>query len=85
MLQSSGKVTRKKLRPVSKLSNQKPSSHQANDASVHTASANHQTSNSNNGASPVRGDSSATLPAQVEQIFEVSMSSVCHVSSQPRI
>lgn len=73
MLQSSGKVTRKKVRPVSKVSNQKTSSHQSNDP-IHTTSA-HQTSNNNSGASPVNksGGSSVMLPAEVEQIFEVSL------------
>ena len=69
MLQSSGKVARKKMRPVSKVSNQKPSSHQSTDP-VHITSANHQTSS---GTSPA-GDSSTTLPAEVEQIFEVNIS-----------
>lgn len=74
MLQSSGKVTRKKVRPVSKVSNQKTSSHQSNDP-IHTTSANRQTSNNNSGASPVNksGGSSVMLPAEVEQIFEVSL------------
>ena len=78
MLQSSGKVARKKVRPVNKVSNQKPSPHQSNDP-VHTTAANHQASNNNTGASPANksGGSSATLPAEVEQIFEVSVHSLC--------
>lgn len=72
MLQSSGKVARKKVRPVSKLSNQKPGSHQTNDVPHPAAVAvtNHQTNSSNNAAN-ASGDSPATPPAEVEQIFEV--------------
>ena len=67
MLQSSGKVTRKKVKPVNKPSNQRPASHHTNTA----ATANHQTSGSDNVAN-TPGDSPASLPAEVEQIFEVN-------------
>ena len=76
MLQSSGKVARKKVRPASKSSNQKPGSHQNGDT-VHTASStsatNRPSSNNSTGVSPAN-KTGATLPAEVEQIFEVSMS-----------
>lgn len=78
MLQSSGKVTRKRVRSSSKLSNQKSDSQQTSIA-VHTASdaANYhhpQATSSNSGTSPANksGDSPATLPAEVERIFEVN-------------
>ena len=68
MLQSSGKVARRKVRPASKLSNQKPgSSHHTNDA-VSSAGVNHHTSSGINKSS----DSSSMLPTEVEQIFEVN-------------
>lgn len=69
MLQSSGKVTRKRVRPATKLSNQKSD----NDVAL-VAATNHQMSSGNNGASPSNksGNSPATLPAEVEQIFEVN-------------
>ena len=72
MLQSSGKVARGKVRPTSKLSNQKPGSSRHTKSAVHTASAgvNHHTGSSTNKSN----DSSAMLPAEVEQIFEVKLS-----------
>lgn len=75
MLQSSGKVTRKKVRPGSKLSNKKPGPHQIN-GNIHTTAVTPQ-ANSNTGVSPADklGDSPATLPAEVEQIFEVHTTS----------
>ena len=71
MLQSSGKVTRKKVRPGSKVSNKKSGSHQTIE-NIHTIAATPQ-ANSSTGVSPAdkSGDSPVTLPAKVEQIFEV--------------